>query len=129
MFATHPRPSKLHGEELVHCIEACVNCAAICTTCADACLGEEMVKDLIHCIRTNLDCAGVCQVTGDLLARQTEPDFRLLFHQVQACQTACRVCAEECERHAQMHEHCRICAETCRHCERACDKLLATFPA
>jgi hypothetical protein len=27
-----------------------------------------------------------------------------------------------------MHEHCRVCAEACRHCEQACDKLLATFP-
>ena len=33
--------------------------------------------------------------------------------------------AEECEKHAGMHEHCRICAEACRRCEQACDQLLA----
>lgn len=33
-------------------------------------------------------------------------------------------CAEECEHHAGMPEHCRICAEACRRCENACAALL-----
>lgn len=33
-------------------------------------------------------------------------------------------CADECERHAQMHEHCRICADHCRECARMCEGLL-----
>lgn len=33
---------------------------------------------------------------------------------------ACKACAEECERHADMHEHCRASAE-------ACNELLATL--
>lgn len=128
MLATHPHPSDLKGAEFVHCVEACVICATTCTACADACLAEEMVMELAQCIRTNLDCADICQVTGQILVRQTEPDWRLLYHQVEACQAACRTCAAICEQHAEMHEHCRVCAEACRQCEQACDKLLATFP-
>lgn len=33
-------------------------------------------------------------------------------------------CADECEQHADMHEHCRICAEACRACEKACNELV-----
>ena len=128
MLATHPHPSELKSDELAQCIEACIVCATTCTACADACLGEEMVKELAHCIRTNLDCADICQTTGHVLLRQTAADWRLLYHQTEACQAACRACAAVCEQHAEMHEHCRVCAEACRQCEQACDKLLATFP-
>ena len=38
-----------------------------------------------------------------------------------------KACGDECEQHAQMHEHCRVCAEACRRCERACADLLATL--
>jgi len=47
--------------------------------------------------------------------------------QLQACALACRTCGDECEAHAEMHEHCRICAEACRECEEACTQLLATM--
>ena len=128
MLATHPRPGKLQGAELARCVEACVICATTCTSCADACLSEEMVKELAHCIRINLDCAAICATTGQILLRQTEPEWRLLYRQVQACQAACRACAATCDQHAQMHDHCRVCAAVCRDCEQACDKLLVTFP-
>ena len=40
---------------------------------------------------------------------------------------ACLACAEECDQHAEHHEHCRLCAEVCRRCKNACDDLLATI--
>ena len=40
---------------------------------------------------------------------------------------ACRLCAEECERHAAKMQHCRICGEACRRCERACQDARRTF--
>ncbi|MEQ7739658.1 four-helix bundle copper-binding protein [Escherichia coli] len=46
---------------------------------------------------------------------------------LEACRTACGACAEECERHAAMHDHCQICAEACRRCEQACDALLSSI--
>jgi hypothetical protein len=42
---------------------------------------------------------------------------------------ACRICREECERHADHHEHCRICEDVCRVCEQACDRVLSILAA
>jgi hypothetical protein len=42
---------------------------------------------------------------------------------------ACRLCADECERHAGRHEHCRLCAQACRTCEHACRHLMQAFAA
>ncbi|HSM58507.1 MAG TPA: four-helix bundle copper-binding protein [Candidatus Sulfomarinibacteraceae bacterium] len=129
MLRSHPRAGDVDGRLLEEMISALYNCAQSCTTCADACLGEEMVAELVRCIRLNLDCADVCETTGALLSRQTEPDWSLISEQLRACATACRVCGEECERHADMHEHCRICAESCRHCEEMCQRMLQAIPS
>lgn len=127
MLDTHPWPGHVDRDALARCIEECFSCAATCTSCADACLSEEMVAELRKCIRLNLDCADICDVTGRVLTRQTEYDAPTSKAQLEACREGCRTCAEECERHAEMHDHCRICAETCRRCEQACDALLAAM--
>ena len=127
MLETHPRPTSLDRDVLLRCIDECFECAATCTSCADACLGEEDVADLVRCIRLCLDCADTCDTTGRILTRQTAPDIGVLRAVTQACLTACRACREECERHAQHHEHCRVCAEECARCEEACEALLATI--
>lgn len=129
MLQSHPRSNSRDLNVLAACIEECFSCAQTCTTCADACLAEEKVSHLRRCIRTDLDCAEVCATTGRLLSRLTESDWTLLRAQVEACRTACRVCAAECEQHAEMHTHCRICAEACRKCEEACARLLEALPA
>ena len=120
MIATHPRVQVDISDQLLRCIEECYDCAQTCTTCADACLGEDMVKDLIQCIRLNLDCADICSATGAMVSRRTGSNADVLQLTLQACAEACRVCGEECMRHADMHEHCRICAMACRRCEEAC---------
>jgi hypothetical protein len=124
MIRTHPitRPEL---DSLVRCIEACFDCAQVCTTCADACLGEPEAANLVRCIRINLDCANICQTTGEVLSRQVEPDMGLIRAQLQACIEACRVCAEECDKHGMHMEHCRVCASVCRRCEEACRELMA----
>lgn len=107
--------------------EAAFDCAQACTACANACLGELQVKELVRCIRLNLHCADICTMTGRLLSRQEHPD--LTRAALETCVLACRLCAEECERHAASDmEHCRICAEACRRCEDACKRLLAALP-
>jgi hypothetical protein len=121
MLETHPHATA--NEALARCIEECFACAMTCTSCADACLAEEDVKELVRCIRLNLDCADVCDATGRTLTRQTSSEPRLARSMLEACAEACRLCAEECERHAGHHEHCRICAEACRRCARACEDL------
>lgn len=112
---------------LAACIDACFDCAQTCTACADACLGEQMVAELTKCIRTNLDCADICDSTGRVLSRHTGYDANLTRAVLLACATACRACADECGRHAGMHEHCRVCAEACRRCEQACRDLVTAL--
>ena len=106
ILKTHPRPPIAELAVLVRCIDECGNCEATCTICADAC---------DHTLRT--------------ISRQTDPDPTTQRTAVEACLAACRACGDECERHAQHHEHCRLCAEQCRRCERACQDLLATLNA
>lgn len=129
MLQTHPRPTNLDTAMLSRAIDAAFECAQVCTSCADACLAEDMVAELRHCIRTDLDCADICNTTGRVLSRQTEPDTSLLRAQLEACARACKSCGDECEQHAQMHEHCRVCSESCRRCEETCNQLLGSLAA
>lgn len=123
MISTHPSVRSQTNDALIRCIEACYDCANTCTVCADACLGDDMVKDLVQCIRLNLDCADVCRATGAVGSRRTGTNEAVLKRMVETCAEACRLCGDECEKHAQKHEHCRICAESCRRCEQACREV------
>ena len=125
ILGTHRRPLVADVATLAACIDECAACAATCTICADACLAEPDVEALVRCIRLCLDCADACIDTGRIVSRQTEPDPDTQLRALDACLTACRACAAECERHAHHHEHCRLSAEECRRCERACANLLA----
>lgn len=129
MISAHPNYALSGNSNLQNAMEAIAACAQVCTSCADACLAEPMVADLVRCIRLNLDCADVCHATAQVLMRQTATEAALWRELVNTCRTACRLCAEECERHAGMHEHCRICADHCRACARVCDGLLQAAPA
>lgn len=120
MIRTHPHVRGDTNDALIHCIEECYDCGQACTTCADACLGEVNVADLVQCIRMNMDCADVCNATGAVATRRSGTNEIVIRTMLDACAIACRLCAEECERHAKDHEHCRICAEECRNCEEAC---------
>ena len=127
MLETHAQPTGVDLDARVRCIEACSECAAVCTSCADANLSESGLPELIRCIRLCLDCADICGATGRIVARQTASDVGAVRAAVQGCVVACRASREECERHAEHHEHCRICAQMCRRCEEACDALLASI--
>ncbi len=127
IIETHPRPTSVDRDALVRSIEECFACAATCAGCADACLGEEDVEKLVRCVRLNLDCADACDSTGRIATRQTELDVGVLRVTLEACAAACHACGEECERHAEHHEHCRFCAGACRRCEQACNDLLAAI--
>jgi len=124
MISAHPAVRDTADEALLRCIELCYDCAQVCTSCADACLGEEMVARLRQCIRVNLDCADLCLAAGTVATRRTGSNGTILIETLNACLIACRVCGDECERHASQHEHCRICAETCRRCEAACTEAI-----
>src|SRR3954447_20109715 len=111
---------------LADAAEAAFECVQTCTACANACLAEPRVQDMVRCIRLNLHCADICDMTGRLVSRQENPELARAM--LQACVLACRLCAEECARHAAEMAHCRICAEACRTCEQACQRLLEALP-
>lgn len=124
MISTHPQVQDSTNNELIRCIEECYACAQTCISCADACLAEDRVQDLRQCIRLNLDCADICAATGAVATRRTGSNEEVIRQMLQACETACRLCGEECERHAGRHDHCRVCADACRRCEQACQKAM-----
>jgi hypothetical protein len=127
IISTHPNVRGNANDALIHCIEECYDCAQTCVTCADACLGESKVADLVQCIRMNMDCADVCAATGAVATRRSGSNEIVIRTMLEACAIACRLCAEECDRHAGMHEHCRICAEACRDREDACRKAMQSM--
>lgn len=122
MLSAHPEVQGSTDNALVRCIEECLSCAQTCTSCADACLAEEMVAEMRQCIRLCLDCADICATTAAMASRRTGSNVDVLRAVIAACETACRVCAEECERHGENEEHCRICAEACKRCFEACQQ-------
>ena len=121
IIRTHPDVKGNINKALIRCIEECYACAQACTACADACLAAQGVQELRQCIRLNLDSVDSCLTTGAMSSRRSGSREQTLRQMIEACSTACRICAEECERHASKHEHCRICAESCRHCDRTCN--------
>jgi len=127
ILETHPHPAGGDLDARVRCIEACSECGITCTSCSDADLAESDVQEMVRCIRLCLDCADVCDTTRRVVTRQTEADVGVVRAALEACIVACRGSREECERHADHHEHCRICAEVCGRCEQACADLLASI--
>jgi len=127
MIATHPDVRGNVNRALIDAIDAAYSCAQTCTSCADACLAEEMVAQLRQCIRFNLDCADVCAATATVGTRRTGSNEEVIRKMLDACIVACRLCGQECQRHAGKHEHCRVCAEACRRCETACQNALRTM--
>jgi Domain of Unknown Function (DUF326) len=127
LLDTYPRDVNLDADLLAATIDALSDCAQACIADADDDLSEQNIADMVKCIRLCLDCADICTATVGVTSRQTEYDANVTRPLLEACVAACRSCGDECERHAQMHEHCRICAEACRRCEQACNELLAAM--
>ncbi len=129
IFSAHPNPASDAGDEAFALVTAAAECSAVCSSCADACLEDSDPGDRRLCIRLNLDCADITAVTARMISRPGEQDKGVLKAQLEACATACRACADECDKHAAKMEHCRICAESCRKCAEACDAMLKALVA
>jgi hypothetical protein len=127
MLDSYPRELNVDTGMLAATIDALNDCAQACTADADDDLSEQHVPDLVKCIRLCLDCADVCTATVRVTSRQTAYDPNVTRPLLEACAVICKSCGDECERHAQIHEHCRACAEACRRCEQACRELLAAM--
>ena len=125
MLRSHPRADAQRVVDYSETLKALSTCTEVCTACADACVAEpEHFEHLRRCITTDLDCADICHATARVLLRQTETPNDLVHAQLHACILACQICADECDSHSEMHDHCRICAEACRYCQERCNFLL-----
>jgi hypothetical protein len=127
MLDTYRTLVPLEADVVAAAIEALHDCAQACTADVDADLSEANLADMVKCIRLCLQCVDLCNATAGVMSRPAEHDAAVTRPLLQACVASCRLCGDECERHAPMHEHCRICAEACRRCERACQQLLVAL--
>ncbi|MGE4078997.1 MAG: four-helix bundle copper-binding protein [Reyranella sp.] len=127
IILSRPRTRGGINQALRRCIDECHDCAQACTRCAVACLSESEVRHLVQCIRLDLDCADLCLASAALASRRTGTNRDILRRMLEICGDGCRICAEECERHAARHEHCRVCADACRTCERACREAASSI--
>ncbi len=109
---------------LAAAIDALSDCAQACIADVDADLSEQDLTEMVTCIRLCLDCADVCTATVGVVSRQADYQPSVMRPLLEACVAICKGCGDECERHAQHHEHCRVCAQACRSCEQACRELL-----
>jgi hypothetical protein len=124
MLDSYSRTFNVDNGMLAATIDALNDCVQACTADVDADLGEQDVSEMVKCIRLCLECADICAATVGVTSRLAEYDPKITKPLLEACVVACKSCGDECERHAQMYEHCRVCEEACRRCEQACRKLL-----
>jgi hypothetical protein len=127
LLDTYPGTLNVDAGMLAATIDALNDCAQACIADTDADLSEQNVAEMVKCIRLCLDCVDVCTATVGVTSRQAEFDPNVAKPLLEACVAICKSCGDECERHAQMHEHCRVCAEACRRCEQACRELLGAI--
>jgi hypothetical protein len=109
-------------------IDALNDCIQACIVDTDADLSEPDLADMVKCVRLCLHCTEVCTATAAVLSRPAEFDTLVVKPLVESCIAICQSCGDECERHAQMHDHCRVCEQACRQCEQACRKFLDAIP-
>jgi len=128
MLAAYPGTISIDEPVLAATIEALADCAQACTADTDDDLSEPNVAEMVTCIQLCLDCEDVCTATAAVASRQREElNPAVVMPLLEACAAICNRCAQECERHAQMHAHCRVCAEACRRGEQASRDLLAAI--
>jgi Domain of Unknown Function (DUF326) len=124
LLDTYPGTLNADAGVLAATLDALSDCAQACLADADDDLREQDLTEMVKCIRLCWDCADVCTATLGLVSRQTAYDASVTKPLLEACIATCKSCGDECERHAQHHEHCRVCEQACRRCEQACRELL-----
>ncbi len=124
LIRTHPGEFPVDEQTMIDVIDRVYECAKACAACADACLGEDDPKSQASCITSCQNCGELCITTARALSRVTGFNPDTARRLVEACEQVCRICADECARHAPHMEHCRVCAEACRACADACRTFL-----
>jgi hypothetical protein len=117
------RSLKVDATVLAAAIDALNDCVQACIADTDCDLSERDLPEMVKCIRLCLDCVDVCTAAVRVISRPSSIEITTVEPLLRACVATCQTCGDECERHAQAHEHCRICAEACRACQQACEEL------
>lgn len=107
---------------LQDCIEACSACEQACTMCASCMMGDEAggAMHMEMCMNT----ADACNTMMRMMMRPSGMHVESMMAMLSATIMQCNACADECMKHADMHEDCKMCAEVCRQCAVACQKVM-----
>jgi hypothetical protein len=92
-------------------IDTLNDCAQACTADTGCDSSEQNVSEMVTCIRLCQDCAEVCTAAAGVISRQAEYDARVIEPLLEACVAVRKNRSDECERHAEMYQHCRVRAE------------------
>ena len=112
-------------DKMQECIEACSAAAQAATMCADACAG--MGGDMARCSAMCANTADMALTMMRFMLRPNGYDMTSMQGMLQGCMAMGMACAEECMRHADMHDHCRICASACQQMVDACRSMMSTM--
>jgi hypothetical protein len=104
------------------CIEACSACEQACTVCASCMMGTESggAMHMEMCLNT----ADMSNTMMRMMMRPAGLHAASMMAMLDAMVTQCNACADECMKHADMHEDCAMCAEVCRQCAMSCQKAI-----
>ncbi len=72
-----------------------------------------------------MSTADVAMTMMRMMMRPAGYDMAVMTSMMTACMAMGEACADECEMHASMSEHCRICAMACRAMVDSCRSMMA----
>lgn len=110
---------------MAECIEACSACEQACTMCASCMMGDGTAIHMEMCMNT----ADMCNTMMRMMLRPSGMMMDSMVRMLDATMMQCRMCADECMKHADMHEDCRVCAEACSQAAMACEKMMDSMKA
>jgi hypothetical protein len=105
---------------MAECIEACSACEQACTMCASCMMGDGTAMHMEMCMNT----ADMANTMMRMMLRPSGMMMDSMIRMLDAMMVQARGCADECMKHADMHEDCQVCAEACRQCEIDCSKMM-----
>lgn len=127
MHAKDPSLSDADMAMMQECIEACSACEQACTMCASCMMGSE-AEGAMH-MEMCMNTADMCNTTMRMMLRPAGMNMPAMMAMFEATIMQCNACADECMKHADMHEDCKMCAEVCRQCAMACQKMMDSMKA
>lgn len=93
------------------CMDACAACEQACTVCS---------TQTMDCAPACMNCADMCNTMMRSMMRMQGMTPAVMMSMLDACIAMCRMCMEECMKHAEHSDVCRMCAQACRACMDAC---------